>query len=313
MALSISPRFVMDTVSWNIGGMFASERVRSLYYSARSFWQPAEIEARRGLARELATEVQPELVIDREIGCSILPNDKVPDVEPMCAIGRSIVDDAHADGVIPGGKQFSRRRVATDEQRLELLRWALDRRVLAMVSSYFGVIPVLAEADYYCSFATTGPFTKSQLWHCDGEASEVLKIFIYCDDVSIADGPFEYVDATTSARVRDELGYRYGGKRYRVSDATMDDHVPRGLQHPIEGPRNTAFIVDTCSCFHRGSRVLDPQHHRIAAVACYFPPNARLLPRRLARHDAPLASFAQHFTDGIERAALGLPLARRWI
>src|SRR5258705_6280635 len=139
-----------------------------------------------------------------------------------------------------------------------------------MAAAYLGVIPVISEADFFCSFAVEGPFTKSQLWHCDDDAGDVFKLFVYCDDVVPADGPFELVEPTASKRVRDAIGYRYSGRRYRVADAVMARHVPADQHTQMMGPRGTAFAVDTVRCFHRGSRIIDPQQRRCDAVSVYF-------------------------------------------
>ncbi len=314
MALPTSPRAWLDAVSWHLRGVFATEANRRLQFRARELWQPAEVEARRGAARDLAAELQPELAIDRNRGYLMLPASAIPAVDDVCAIGRTIIKDATtAEGVAPGQKPFFRFRLASHDERAVLLRIALDRRVLAMAAAYLGVLPVITEADFFCSFPVEGAWTKSQLWHCDDDAGDVFKVFIYCDDVASDDGPFELIDSTTSHRARQAVGYRYGGRRYRVGDDEMERHVPAQQITTILGARGTTFAVDTVRCFHRGSRIRDKQRRRVAATICYCPPSGATLPRRLVAGNAPLAEFAPSFTGELERAALGMPLARRWI
>jgi hypothetical protein len=274
-------------------------------------WQPGEIEARRGVAKDLAAELPASLRIDRNIGFLMLPPDLLPDVSEVCSIGNQVADvDA---GQLPGSKMFFRYRLAKEEQRTALLRIALDRRMLSMVSAYLGVLPVITEADFYASFPTQGPYTKSQLWHCDDDAGDVLKIFIYCEDVTSENGPFELVPSVPSRRAREVVGYRYAGRRYRVSDEVMDLHVPAAQQTAVLGPRGTTFVVDTVRCFHRGSRIVHPMRRRVAAMICYTPPTGITLPRRLASGSAPMLGFAPRFTSKLDHAVLGAPLASRWI
>jgi len=238
----------------------------------------------------------------------------VPNLERVCQIGQGIIAASSLDsGEVSGNKKFSRFRLATVEERLELLRVALDRRLLAMAASYLGVLPVITEADFYCSFPVDGPFTKSQLWHCDDDARDVLKIFIYCDDVTPDDGPFELVQPELSKRTRSAVGYRYAGRRYRVSDAAMSQHVPDSQVVPILGSRGTAFVVDTVRCFHRGSRIVNKDRRRIAAMVCFCPPSGLTLPRRLASGRAPLDGLADQFSGELERAVLGRAVAHKWI
>ena len=314
MALPTSPSEWLGAVSWHVRGLFASEQNRNFGFRLRELWQPAEIEARRGMARDLATEVATELRVDRQAGHLVAPTVAMPSLDEVTRIGHRIVSEATlADGEANTAKKFSRYRLASFEERLALLRVGLDRRVLAMVAAYLGVIPVISEADFFCSFLVDGAFTKSQLWHCDDDAGDVFKLFVYCDDVTPADGPFELIEPPTSTRVRKEIGYRYAGRRYRVSDAVMERHVPTSEIKQIMGPRGTAFVVDTVRCFHRGSRIVEEGHRRVAAMVCYTPPNGRTVPRRLAKAKAPLADFEPSFSGELERAVLGMSVAKKWI
>lgn len=314
MALPTTPRGWYDALSWHVRGLFATEAMKRASFSVRGLWQPAEVEARKGLGRDLAIEIDPALRVDRARGYRVFADAALPRLDEVIAIGRSIVRNASLDvGVANADKKFSRIRLATRDERIALLRAALDRRVLAMAADYLGVFPVISEADYFCSFAVAGAWTKSQLWHCDEDAGDVFKLFIYCDDAAEADGPFELIDADTSARARDAIGYRYAGRRYRVADDVMAREVPASRVTTLLGPAGTAFACDTGRCFHRGSRIVDPAHRRVAATICYVPPAGARIPRRLARENAPLVAFADAFTGSLERAALGVPVARSWI
>jgi hypothetical protein len=294
--------------------LFASESVRRIAFRARELWQPAEIEGRKGIGRDLATELRPELSVDRDRGYRMLPAAAMPALDDVTAIGRQIIAKASlADGESIGGKKFFRVRVASFDERAALLRVALDRRVLAMAASYLGVLPVITEADYFCSFPVEGTFTKSQLWHCDDDAADVFKLFIYCDDVTDDDGPFQLIGPDVSHRVRDQIGYRYAGRRYRVSDEVMSAHTKADDVLSITGPAGTAFVVDTVRCFHRGSRITDPTRRRVMATVCYCPPCGVTLPRRLARATAPMLDFSSAFPGALERAVLGAPITSRWL
>ncbi len=314
MALGTSPRAWFNAVSWHVRGLFASEDNRRLGFAARELWQPAEIETRRGLARQLSTELLPELRLDRSVGYLMIPASALPDLSRLCDIGCELVEASSLDhGVSAGNKKFSRFRLATVEQRLELIKIALDRRMLAMAAAYLGVLPVITEADFYCSFPVEGAFTKSQLWHCDDDARDVLKVFFYCDDVTTDDGPFELIEPARSRTARSTIGYRYAGRRYRVSDEAMAREVPSSEITPIVGARGTTFAVDTVNCFHRGSRIVDKDRRRVVAMICYCPPSGLTLPRRLASGRAPMEGFADNFPGGLEAAVLGRAVTDRWI
>jgi hypothetical protein len=314
MDLARTSRTLYNAVSWHVRGLWASEDNRELTFAARELWQPAEIEARRGLARELSTELLPELRIDRNAAFLRLPPSALPDLERVSSIGRAIINASTADdGATPNKKPFFRYRIASEDERLEIMKLGMDRRLLAMAATYLGVLPVITEVDYYCSFPAGLPWTKSQLWHCDDDARTVFKIFIYCDDVTEDDGPFELIPPAASRRARDGVGYRYAGRRYRVSDDAMARYVPASEITTVTGPKQTAFACDTVHCFHRGSRIVDANRRRVMAMICYTPPTALTLPRRLASGGAPMQGFESHFTDELGRAVLGGPIARKWI
>jgi hypothetical protein len=191
-----------------------------------------------------------------------------------------------------------------------LLRVALDRRMVTLAASYLGVLPVLADVDYFLSLPSTPPWTKSQLWHCDDDAPRQLKMFIYCDDVGQDDGPLDIVAAIHSSHVRAEIKYRYAGRRYRVSDELMDRHLARDKQLSLCGPRGTTLVVDTSRCFHKGSRISTAGHHRIVAIIFYCTPVGTHLPLRLARTPGPYAKWAEPSWGEIERGVLEHPVAR---
>lgn len=296
-----------DALSLQVRGVFATERVRRLGFAARALCQPAEMLTRRRRAAELAGEITPDLVLDEDLGFLRLPNVLLPGVDEVCDAGRAIAATQTGTNS-PGGKAFHRNKLAKPHHMRALLRIALDRRMIAVAAKYLGVLPVLGDVDYFMSLPSKPPWSKSQLWHCDDDAPRQLKLFIYCDDVGDDNGPFEMIAAADSRRVRDRIGYRYAGRRYRVSDELMDRHLLRDKQLSIRGPRASAFLVDTTRCFHKGSRIVTPSRWRMVAVIQYCTPNGSRLPLRLASRPGPYASLITNQTDELEAAVLGSPL-----
>lgn len=293
-------RSLFEAVSWQVRGPFAVSPIRDLGFAARGAFQLGELRARRVAMRSLGPT---DLAIDPEAGYVRLPADSRFDA--VAETGSSI---AGANvGANVGGKEFFRARFSSASEVELLLRAALDRRILAAVANYLGMLPVICEADYYCSVPHGPPWSKSQLWHCDDDAARMVKLFVYCEDVATENGPFELVDAGASARARRALGYRYAGRRYRVSDAAMDAHVSCAEQLAFDGPRTSGFLIDTSRCFHRGSRIVAADKRRVAAIVTYVQANARKLPLRLRGGHAPMTHFATLFDDAIDRAVLGVP------
>jgi hypothetical protein len=296
----VNLRKLVDAVSWQVRGPFAVSPIRDIGFAARSAFQLSEVRARRQMARSLTSD----LAIDRARGFVRMPADVRFDAVSHTGstlaganVGRNI-----------GGKEFFRARFSTDDEVAVLLRAAIDGRIVGAVASYLGTVPVICEADYYCSVPHGPPWSKSQLWHCDDDGARVVKLFVYCEDVVSDNGPFECVDAGSSARTRAAVRYRYAGRRYRVSDDAMTANVALADQLAFEGPSTSSFLIDTSRCFHRGSRITTEHKRRVAAIVTYVEPNARVLPLRL-RSGAPLERFVARFSDPVERAVLGVPIA----
>jgi hypothetical protein len=93
----------------------------------------------------------------------------------------------------------------------------------------------------------------------------------------------------------------------------MERQVPSSQITTILGPRGTTFAVDTVQCFHRGSRITDPDRRRVVGIICYSPASGLTLPRRLASGRAPMTAFAESFEGQLERAVLGIPVTQRWV
>jgi hypothetical protein len=294
-------RFV-DAVKWHVRGEFSVPALRSIGFAARGVVQLDEIRARKHIARE-----QPlgELTIDKYRGYTRMAPDARFD--ELARVGSALA--AANVGRSMGGKDFFRARFSTDDEIEILLRATLDRRIVHAVTSYLGTVPVICEADYYCSVPHGPPWSKSQLWHCDDDGNRLVKLFVYCEDVGSDVGPFECIDAQASARARRAVHYRYAGRRYRVSDDAMSAPVQRSEHLVFEGARTSSFLIDTSRCFHRGSRIAARDKRRVAAIVTFLQPNAKRLPLRLRSGAAPLARFAERFTDPLARAVLGVAVA----
>ncbi|HEY3804334.1 MAG TPA: hypothetical protein VGL61_17075 [Kofleriaceae bacterium] len=292
---------LVDKLSWHVRGIFAFSPLRDLGFAARAAFQLAEVRARKAM---VDAHEATDMTIDRALGYITLAPDSRFDA--LAATGSSI---AGADvGKNMGGKAFFRARFSTDDEVAILLRAALDRRILAAVTRYLGTIPVICDADFYCSMPHGPPWTKSQLWHCDDDGARVVKLFVYCEDVDANNGPLEFVDARTSQKVRRAVHYRYAGRRYRVSDTAMEAHRADSSHITLAGARTSGLLIDTSRCFHRGSRIVAKDKRRVAAIVTYVPASGRTLPLRLREGNAPLARFATRFADPVERAVLGVPI-----
>jgi hypothetical protein len=133
------------------------------------------------------------------------------------------------------------------------LRFALSDDVLAVVTDYLGLVPVLTYVDvWYSAHVEKDPFS-SQLWHLDHADVTQVKVFLHCDDVGLPSGPLTVLDAASSRRLAKLVRYRF--TEARVQDDAVTGAVGDDAATPLTGPKGTAAFVDTSRCFHQGSRV----------------------------------------------------------
>jgi len=84
----------------------------------------------------------------------------------------------------------------------------------------------------------------------------------------------------------------------------MDSIVGADEQKRLVGPRGFSFIVDTASCFHRGSRLRKAERRRMVGIIQYVPPSCTQLPLRLDT-GAPYRHLITPTMSPLERAVLG--------
>ena len=181
------------------------------------------------------------------------------------------------------------------------LRLAVRPDVIAAVSAYLGMVPVLAHLNVYYSGETHDEARSSQLFHCDADATRQVKIFVLCSEVTSAHGPLTLLDARTSADVRRHLNYHFGRK---VKDPAVLRGANAPEMHPILGDPGTVCFVDTTRCFHFGSRVEQGASPRLLTMIQYLTPASFMLPRD-HRKGAPFRHLATPNLSRVQRMVLG--------
>jgi hypothetical protein len=129
-------------------------------------------------------------------------------------------------------------------------RLAMHPEVLRVVSKYIGAVPLLYRINVLYSPNNEVVEQSSQFYHLDPEDVIMSKLFIFVEDVDSATGPTTLLPADRSMELRHAITYRKG----RVPD----DVIERlgGAENLVEatGPAGTMAFLDTCRCFHMGSR-----------------------------------------------------------
>ena len=281
-----------------------SEPERRAFERVRQALSLPTILARRAAAREIAGDAS--FAIDRDRGFTVFPPERFPEareiVEATADLGRNV--DLSRPGLsIKARSGFMVPMIDSASLTLDspMLRLALRPDVIAAVSSYLGMVPVIAHLQVFYSEAGADAARSSQLFHCDADATAQVKIFVLCSEVTRSNGPLTLLDGRTSRSVRSRLGYHFGGK---IKDKRLAGVVHESDHHPIVGPPGTVCFVDTTQCFHFGSRVESGTAPRLVTMIQYLTPSSFMLPRD-HRQGSPFRHLASPQQSRAQRMVLG--------
>jgi hypothetical protein len=133
-----------------------------------------------------------------------------------------------------------------------LVRLALDKKLLEIVSCYLGMWPRLHAIGAWLNFPTQGEAVEAQLWHRDPEDMKLVKAFIYLVDVGEDCGPFAYIPQTHPFSVGAALTPKHKDKK-RITDREMSETFPPETWRVCTGPAHTMILADTVG-YHRGGK-----------------------------------------------------------
>ena len=278
-----------------------SPGARRFYVGARRLAGFVRDHRRRAIARSLPVAAP----IPQEAGFLVMPAGSLGGVDAVIAEAHAALAAYDHDNP-PGGrskKRFLVNVLAKDHvtPQSAILRFALRPDVLAIVSDYFGMAPILTSVGVYHSDTVDGVPSSSQLYHCDADDTTQVKVFVYCTDVDEQCGPLTLVDAVTTAAVQGRTGYHYG---QRLSDEQVRANTATLTEHAILGAAGTVAFVDTSRCFHYGSRVAPGAAARLAVILQYSTPYSFMLPEPY-----PQALPFRHLSDpamtDVQRLVLG--------
>jgi len=250
---------------------------RLAYTDARRIAYRERDAERVRLAQRFAALPAPH--IPRDDGYLVLPGGTFSDlVEPVVAAGNQVIEHiGHAALVEHGGKSDFIARGFLPETAFAIdspyFRLALDERVVGPISAYLGVVPVLTDIDVWYSVHQPNAPKRSQLWHMDSDDTTLIKLWVHLSDVDRRSGPLTAFSASDSARLADAVAYNYGDG-YRVPDDRVNDVLGVERQVAMVGPRGTLDFIDTCRCFHFGSRVSEDGEPRRLLMVEYQTPYA---------------------------------------
>jgi len=296
---------LQESARWYCFAMSADDRRRARYSAAIARLRRRTVARRRKALHSLDEVKSP--TIDARMGFASVAAGALEHVDDVVVESRTLASP-YLEMTAPwdGRQQMLSGLVQNSSLSLgsPFLRFALQDTVIATVSRYLGMVPLLAGVDVLVSRFFEERLSESQLYHCDFEDVRQVKIFLHCSDVSMDDGPLTVIPADQSRSVKRELRYKYGRAGYRISDEAMMNARGTVDEISLTGGAGTAHFVDTSTCFHYGSRLSPGGGRRIVAQYQFLTPAAFALMFRYSK--LPFASMGQsHELTEIQRLVIG--------
>lgn len=282
-----------------------SEALRAIYQKSRKVFAGKEYKQRKAIASKISSSL---ISIPREKGFTILkPPHSFPEISQIREFALQKVGLITKTNQQNPDKEFMHTKILDMNSLLlesPFLKFALNENIIKAISQYLGVVPLLSYINIWHSKPNPSkPLTSSQLLHCDHADTQQIKVFIYCHDVDEKSGPLTFFDASTSERLKKAVKYSFQKENYRVSDETAKNII--GLDHLISmtGPEETIGFVDTCRCFHFGSRIQDENRFRIVVAFQYLTPFSFVLSRKY--DNLPFSHLSSNHLSPLQKMVLG--------
>jgi len=158
----------------------------------------------------------------------------------------------------------------------DAIRFGLSPVVIAPITRYFGMLPVLFNMFVTHAFKTEFNPASPHAFHLDPEDTISFKVFVHLTDVTSESGPFHTLAADATDKVLRAVGY--SGIQY-ISDQQVADLVGWDNVTEFTGPKGTVALADTTRCLHFGGRPRTAnQSVRSMLVYQYLLPTSLLFP-----------------------------------
>lgn len=129
-------------------------------------------------------------------------------------------------------------------------------RLAPLADAYLGMRTQVRAYAIWHNLASEHPPTDSQLWHRDREDLQMLKAFVYLDDVSSENGPFWYAPGTHAlGTVRATAASARLRGVERTTDAQMAEVLPAEEWIEATGRAGSLVLADTHG-YHKGGRAV---------------------------------------------------------
>ncbi|WP_395397015.1 hypothetical protein WBP07_30585 [Novosphingobium sp. BL-8A] len=163
------------------------------------------------------------------------------------------------------GRQFICAPASATVDNPEIFHWGLDERLLDIAEAYIG-LPAAYDGLALIYTVADGTELGPRQWHRDREDRRMIKLAVYCSDVTDQGGPFELISREDRSQgVDDHYVFEFGTED--VLNKRLGPDYSRDIVS-CTGPVGTVVFADTARFFHRGAPAFDKD--RAALFYGYF-------------------------------------------
>jgi hypothetical protein len=179
----------------------------------------------------------------------------VPEIAAAVACAKRIFEDKGEDinrSLMP----YTVAHYDTLLNEPDIAAFAFSDKIIKYASDYLGEYPVLTNIGLVRTDPRPGQgWLEAQNLHLDVIDTKVFRVLVYVTDVKEENGPFSFYPLSISERLSRDPKLAYGGmlSNMGIEDHEIPSYASDGLIK-ITGQAATTFFVDTCRCFHFGSR-----------------------------------------------------------
>ena len=173
----------------------------------------------------------------------------------------------------------------------------LNERLLLIVNSYLGLCCRLMYLDVWYNLSINGsePGIDSEYWHRDNHDKNIVKLYVYLDDVDEHRGPFNFLRRTQAGGEYGSVFPAYPPEGSYPSESALMKIVPENQILRCTGPAGTVILCDT-SGFHMGGRCTRKRRFLLTATyvsdAGFHHLRYRLKQQEQYAHLGPMAKYA---------------------
>ena len=146
--------------------------------------------------------------------------------------------------------------------RQKIFDFCLSKRIISIVSSYLGVMPILNNVSLYINIPKdTKDIRGSMNWHRDDFGYKTLDLFVPISDINDDNGPFYCVREKEKLgrfiNYSNEINNPIRGNRGKIEEKNFKfDSQDRNKVLKLSGEKGKALFIDSFNSYHKGGHCL---------------------------------------------------------